>query len=371
MLRLTLKERIFYGLICNEGRVYQHWYTRFLLAGVDLARIKRVVGRIRRWRDWCAEWFEEGSRMERMAEAALEKGDVQCARRWFHEAAGCFQVGQHFFYFDDDLKSRSLRKIWSIYPKALTLYDEAVRPLRIDVPFRNVLIPGYLRLQTAPARPLVVRINGLDDLKETEGHAVSDMLFAAGFNTIAFDGPGQGEMWASMKMIPDYHAAVTAVLDWLEQTHGQHIDMRRIGAIGFSMGGFFAPLAAAYDHRIACAVGNGGPANLRFLLPQSRASPILLRGFPHAAGTPNLAQAVERLDYDIARAPPLDRPMLIQHSGRDRIIPEGRAHAEAFMAWAVGEKELQFYPDGEHVCANYLDEVLPYAIDWLSRRLDR
>ncbi len=24
MLRLTLKERIFYGLICNEGRVYQH-----------------------------------------------------------------------------------------------------------------------------------------------------------------------------------------------------------------------------------------------------------------------------------------------------------------------------------------------------------
>jgi hypothetical protein len=81
---------------------------------VDLARIKRVVGRIRRWRAWCAEWFEEGTRMERMAEAALEKGEVQCARRWFHEAAGCFQVGQHFFYFDDDLKSRSLRKIWSL-----------------------------------------------------------------------------------------------------------------------------------------------------------------------------------------------------------------------------------------------------------------
>ena len=129
-------------------------------------------------------------------------------------------------------------------------------------------------------------------------------------------------------MIPDYHSAVTAVLDWLEQTHGQHIDMRRIGTIGFSIFSF------------ACAVGNGGPANLRFLPPQSRANPILLRGFPHAAGTPNLAQAAERLDYDIARAPPLDRPMLIQHSGRDRIIPEGRAHAEAFMAWAVGEKEL-------------------------------
>jgi hypothetical protein len=35
------------------------------------------------------------------------------------------------------------------------------------------------------------------------------MVFAAGFNTIAFDGPGQGEMWASMKMIPDCHAAAS------------------------------------------------------------------------------------------------------------------------------------------------------------------
>ena len=371
MAGLTLRERVFYGLVCNESRVYQHWYTRFLLAGVDLARVRRVVGRIRRWRDWCREWFEEGCAMERMAEAALQQGRAQCAKRWFHEAVGCFQVGQHFFYFDDDLKARSLRKIWSTYPKALALHDEGTRPIRVDIPFRNVLIPGYLRLQPEPARPLVVRINGLDDLKEAEGHAVCDMLFAAGVNAVTFDGPGQGEMWPSMKMIPDYHAAVSAVLDWLGENHGRHVDMGRIGVVGFSMGGFFAPLAAAHDRRIACAVGNGGPANLRFLLPERRANPILLRGFPHAAGAATLAEAVENLHYDIARAPRLDRPLLIQHSGRDRIIPRGRAHAAAFMAWAVGEKELQFYPDGEHVCANYLDEVLPYAIDWLSRRLGR
>ncbi|MHB9859053.1 hypothetical protein [Streptomyces sp. YIM S03343] len=39
------------------------------------------------------------------------------------------------------------------------------------------------------------------------------------------------------------------------------------------------------------------------------------------------------------------------------------------MNWAVGEKELKFYPDGEHVCANYLDEALPYMVDWTSRHL--
>jgi len=80
---------------------------------------------------------------------------------------------------------------------------------------------------------------------------------------------------------------------------------------------------------------------------------------------------VEKLAYDITRAPALDRPLLIHHSGKDRIIPDGKKHADIFMQWAVGDKDLQFYPDGEHVCADYLDEVLPYAVDWLWKHLGR
>ncbi len=369
MVKTTLKEKIFYGLICSENRVYKHWYTRFLLAGMDLERTRRVVGRVRRWESWCSEWYDEGCRMERMAQEALDQGNRACARRWFHESAACFHVGQHFFYFDDALKEKCLEKIWSIYPRALALYRDDLRPIRVDIPFRDVRIPGYLRLQPKPGQSLVVQINGLDNLKECEQHAIGQLLRRAGFNTIAFDGPGQGEMWKSMKMIPDYHRSVSAVIDWIGENYDQHIDMDRIGAIGFSMGGFFAPLAAAYDRRITCAAGNGGPADLRFLLPERKANPILLKGFPHAAGTDSLAQAVKKLDYDITKAPPLDRPMLIHHSGRDRIIPDGRRHAEKFMDWAAGEKELKFYQDGEHVCANYLDEALPYAVDWLGKHL--
>lgn len=369
MIKLTLKEKIFYGLICSENRVYKHWYTRFLLSGMDLERIRRVVGRIGRWQYWCSAWYQEGCRLERMALEATDRGNRQCARRWFHEAVACFHVGQHFFYLDDDLKRRSLEKIWALYPQALKLCRDDDRPIRVEIPFRDALIPGYLRLQSKAGAPLVVQVNGLDNLKECEQHAIGHMLFKAGFNAITFDGPGQGEMWASMKMIPDYHTAVSAVIDWLSEHHGLHIDMDRIGAIGFSMGGFFAPLAAAYDRRIACAAGNGGPADLDFLVPERKVNPILFRGIPHAAGTKTLSEAVEKLKYDIFQAPPLDRPMLIHHSGRDRIIPDGRRHADKFMQWAIGEKELQFYPDGEHVCADYLDEVLPYTVDWLLKQL--
>ena len=369
MAKLTLKEKIFYGLICSENRVYKHWYTRFMLSGLDLSRIRRVVSRIPRWRNWCSEWYEEGLQMERMAEEALGAGNLECAKRWFHEAAGCFHVGQHFFYLDDDLKNKCLEKIWAIYPKAIELNEDRGRPVRAEIPFRGVSIPAYYRLQPEPGLPLVVQVNGLDNLKEIEQHNVGLMFYNAGLNTIAFDGPGQGEMWKSMKMIPDYHASVSTVIDWVEENLAHHIDTDRIGAIGFSMGGFFAPEAAAHDPRIKCAAGNGGPADLDFLSPARKANPILFRGFPHAAGTDTLDQAVKKLGYDILNSPPLDRPMLILHSGRDRIIPDGKTHADKFMNRAVGKKELKFYPDGEHVCADYLDEVLPYMVDWTKRHL--
>jgi alpha-beta hydrolase superfamily lysophospholipase len=61
--------------------------------------------------------------------------------------------------------------------------------------------------------------------------------------------------------------------------------------------------------------------------------------------------------------------MLILHSGHDRIIPDGKKHDEKFMNWAVGVKKLKFYPDGGHVCADYLDEALPYKVDWCKKHL--
>jgi alpha-beta hydrolase superfamily lysophospholipase len=55
--------------------------------------------------------------------------------------------------------------------------------------------------------------------------------------------------------------------------------------------------------------------------------------------------------FDIKKAPPLDRPLLIIHGGEDRLVPVEQAHY--IMDWAVGEKELKHYPDGEHCCINY------------------
>ena len=70
MIRLSIKEKIAFGIVFNEKRVYQHWYTRFLMCGVDLERIRRVVARIKNWYGWCSEWSKEGQFLENMAKDA-------------------------------------------------------------------------------------------------------------------------------------------------------------------------------------------------------------------------------------------------------------------------------------------------------------
>ena len=66
-----------------------------------------------------------------------------------------------------------------------------------------------------------------------------------------------------MKFISDYEKAVTAIIDWFNENDRYDINLARIGTVGFSLGGYLAPRAAAFDKRICCAVGNGGPAHLR------------------------------------------------------------------------------------------------------------
>jgi len=371
MEKLSVKEKIFYGLICNEKRVYKHWYSRFLICGVDLDRIRRVVARIKNWYGWCSEWHSEGEHLENLAAEALSKGNIYTARQLFHEAAGCYHVGQHFFYIDSEQKRRALERVWVNYQRAIELCEKGQRPIRLEMPFRGTHIPSYLRLQSESQRPLVILINGMDNLKETEMHYFGELLFDAGFNTLAFDGPGQGEMWKDMEFIPDYEKAVSAIIDWFEKGNKYDIDLKRIGTLGFSLGGYLSPLSAAYDKRICCAVGNGGPANFFYLPSEKRIVPTLYRGFMHIAKTKTYQGAMEQFDFDIKKAPPMDRPLLIFHSGNDKLIPHGKKHGDYFMEWAVGEKEFKFYPDGEHVCANYLDEVIPYTLDWLIKHLGR
>jgi len=72
-------------------------------------------------------------------------------------------------------------------------------------------------------------------------------------------------------------------------------------------------------------------------------------------------------EISIKEVPQLDRPLLLIYGEEDKLFP--LEHAYYLMDWAIGEKELKSYLEGKHACINFLDEVVPYSIDWPRKHL--
>ena len=85
----------------------------------------------------------------------------------------------------------------------------------------------------------------------------SSHFSARGIATLVFDGPGQGEGEYDFAIRGDYEVAVKAVVDFVE-TRGD-LDTARIGLWGVSLGGYYAPRAAAFEKRIKACIALGGP----------------------------------------------------------------------------------------------------------------
>lgn len=370
MVKLTLKERFAFKFIFSEKNFYHRWYGRFLSFGIDYGRLKRVVSRISNWLQWCNEWTKEGDILYKIAEEALFNGDIVKAKALFHEAVGCYHVGQHIFFIDSTQKEHTQEKARKSYKKAISLYSDEERPMQIEIEFNGSKIPGYLRLSSISNSPLIIFINGMDNIKEAEGHSQGTLFKQNGFNYFTFDGPGQGELWKNMKFdVREYHKAVSTIIDWFEKQKIFKIDLTRIALVGFSLGGYLAPMCAAYDKRVKAVVGNSGLVYIGGLQGLRRLNPIWQRGVTYMTGCSTLEEVNDRFDWDIEKQPNLKVPLLFYHAGKDEVMPSPKIHSEKIMKWASGEKTLKYYENGEHCTMNYLDEVFPEIIDWLKKTL--
>src|SRR5437660_1575843 len=109
-----------------------------------------------------------------------------------------------------------------------------------------------------PKPPVVILIPGLDSVKE-ELHTYGDDFLKRGMAVLAIDGPGQGEMELEHPIRYDYEVPVGYAINYLERRND--VDARRVGVMGVSFGGYYAPRAAAYEPRIKAVISNCGPYN--------------------------------------------------------------------------------------------------------------
>ncbi|MDL5363721.1 S9 family peptidase [Halalkalicoccus sp. NIPERK01] len=204
---------------------------------------------------WHAEWRYAGERCARRADAALADGHPISARGAFLRAHTYYRTAEFFLAADDPRRRPTYERSREAFRAGIDLLDTPVE--RVEIPYEGTTLPGYLYLPGEEDGPLatVVCLGGFDSLAE-ELYFLCGIPAALerGYACLAFDGPGQGAplRLEGMTARPDWEAVVGPVLDFLEGR--SEIDDERIALLGASLGGYYAPRAAAFDERVSACV---------------------------------------------------------------------------------------------------------------------
>jgi dienelactone hydrolase len=103
----------------------------------------------------------------------------------------------------------------------------------------------------------MVFFDGFDVTKELQyGYGIPD-LAARGIGCLIVDGPGNGESvrYRNLPLIAETERYATPVYEYLASR--SEFDAKRIGVMALSLGGYYAPRAAALEPRYACCVAWG------------------------------------------------------------------------------------------------------------------
>lgn len=144
---------------------------------------------------------------------------------------------------------------------------------RHAVPYADGRIRGFLpayRLKPPRAKCTIVFFGGFDSYIE-EFTSAFVLLRDAGYDVIAFEGPGQGGALneAGLPMTAEWHKPVSTVLDFFE--------VEQVTLIGLSLGGCLALRAAAAEPRVERLVAYDVLTNLFDInLRQTNALPRVL-----------------------------------------------------------------------------------------------
>src|SRR4051812_8158604 len=212
-------------------------YGAVALAEIDAAceKLRSRQGEADAWRE---EWCALGARVEAHAIRELALGHRLSARS-FLLRAGMYTFTRERFMVPRPEKRRVGAKAVRLQQEGLLIRVPNLE--RVEVPYEGgATLPAlFLKAdaENEKPRPTIVVFDGMDNCKEMSVLFCGLEFARRGWNTLAIDGPGQGESLRLRGMYArhDYEVAGTAALDFLLQR--DDVDPAAVVIMGYSFGG--------------------------------------------------------------------------------------------------------------------------------------
>src|SRR6186713_2713609 len=232
--------------------------------GAEIGEVNRIGLRLRnRVGDddaWFREWVREARTIEDRGRERIAEGFTTSGAQYLHRASAYYHVGERF------LQPKS-REGLDAYMRGVACFRDAAKYIRrprmehVEIPYEGTSLPAvYVHAEPANYSgkvPAVVFFDGLDVTKEIQYFKGVADLVARGIAGLIVDGPGNGESirFRNLYLRADTEHYATPVFDYLAAR--PEIDPTRIGVMAISLGGYYAPRAAAFEKRFACCIAWG------------------------------------------------------------------------------------------------------------------
>lgn len=329
--------------------------------------------------EFLASWTAVVDDLVAGADRDLAAGHRRTAGRAYARAANYLVNAERMQSADVPDRNAVYRRVIDLMERSFDLADPLTR--RVAIPYRDTTLPAYFTRPrgTDGATPCMILWNGLDSTKEHQYMSgFAHEMAERGIATLMVDCPGSGEALRLQGLTSQIESEewASACVDYLETVDGIRSD--GIGLAGWSLGGYYAPRAAAFEKRLALCVAWGANHNWgkvqRRRVEREGERPVPhywqhvmwvwgfddLDKFLDFADGVNLEGVVEKITV----------PFLIVHGENDRQIPLEYAHRSYEQATASPKRHLRVFTPAEggaeHVGLDHLSHVSEYVADWVA-----
>ena len=325
-------------------------------------------------------WTALTDQLVDQAEDADAAGHTRTAGQLYFRATNYLCNAERMLANSDPNRIPTYRRVLELAQKAFDRHSPRVN--RVAIPYGDTTLPAYF--SAAPVTdhdpaPVIVLVNGLDSTKEhmyTSNHWAE--LADRGISCLMLDQPGTGEAIRLQGLTAriDAETWAGAAVDYLLTR--DDVDAPRIGIVGWSLGGYFAPRAAAFEKRFALVAAWGANHNWgavqRRRLEREGERPV-----PHywehvlwVWGHTDLDTFIEFAD-DIHLDGVVEQitvPFLITHGANDRQIPLEYAQRSHDQAVNSPKRQLRVFTPAEgateHIGLDHLPYMSSYIADWVA-----